>query len=82
MLCKAFRAFICYLAPFYANICSRFTKEEGSNPQPKGEKSNSWAQGRRRRGVGGPDPRTFENRVGIPPKFENEVAKIRCFLDF
>ena len=33
-------------------------------------------------GVGGPDPRTFENRVVRPPRFENEVAKIRCFFDF
>ena len=29
-----------------------------------------------------PDPRTFENRVGGPPRFENEVAKIRCFFRF
>ena len=33
-------------------------------------------------GVGGPDPRTFENRAGRPPRFENEVAKIRYFSDF
>ena len=26
-----------------------------------------WSQGRRRRGGGSPDPRTFENRVGRPP---------------
>ena len=39
-------------------------------------------QGRRRRGGGGPDPRTFENRAVRPPRFENEVAKIRCFFRF
>ena len=33
-------------------------------------------------GVGGPDPRTFENRVGGPPRFKNEVTKIRCFFRF
>ena len=33
-------------------------------------------------GGGGPDPHTFDNRVGRPPRFENEVAKIRCFSDF
>ena len=37
-------------------------------------------QGRRRRG--GRGGRTFENRVGRPPRFENEVAKIRCFPIF
>ena len=31
---------------------------------------------------GGPDPRTFENRKVRPPRFENEVAKIRCFSIF
>ena len=42
------------------------------------------AQGGRRRGGGrgGPDPRTFKNRVGRPPRFDNEVAKIRYFSDF
>ena len=42
-------------------------------------------QGRHRRGGGGsgdPDPRTFENREVRPPRFENEVAKIRCFFRF
>ena len=33
-------------------------------------------------GVGGPHPRTFENRGGRPPRFENEVAKIRYSSDF
>ena len=33
-------------------------------------------------GSGGPDPRTFENWVVRPPRFENEVAKIRCFFRF
>ena len=43
-------------------------------------------QGRRRRGAGGgvgPDNRTFENlgrSTPPPPRFENEVAKIRCFF--
>ena len=32
------------------------------------------------RGGGGPDPRTFENRAVRPPRFENEVAKTRCFF--
>ena len=33
-------------------------------------------------GGGGPEPRPFKNRGCRPPKFENEVAKIRCFSDF
>ena len=32
--------------------------------------------------IGSPDARTFENRGSRPPRFENEVAKIRCFSDF
>ena len=44
----------------------------------------TYLQERRRRGVGGGDPRTFENREDRPPppRFENEVAKMRCFSDF
>ena len=33
-------------------------------------------------GGGGPDPRTFQNRVFRPHRFENEVANIRCFFRF
>ena len=53
-------------------------------------RANSWSEESRgvadggggSGGGGGPNPRTFENRVGGPPRFENEVAKIRCFFRF